>query len=741
LVARLAGWAAAVAALVVALVLALFGWRVRQVARATRHPPAPVPASVAQRSLEFTFSGVEGQQTVYTIRAARATQFSGRNQSLLEDVEIVVYGRHGERHDEIHTHSCDYLPATGGIVCHGQMNIHLENLPMSAQSTAPAGIDVETRNVTFDRDTGAASTDAPVVFRFPRGQGTALGLTYFSRQSDLQLHSNVQLSFAPDSPGSPSTIINSASLAYDRATRCLRFSGPVRINQGTQLIAAPELTVDLNNQMRPRLARAAGVGRVRMTRTAAGNDAAAESVEADAIDLRFDAHGRTNAVNAAGQVVASVIGTETGHLAANRMALDIDPVSKEARNLQAEGNVRLVSQGDGRTVQVDTALLHVSLVPTGRPGVARLEQAETPGPAHVEWDSGGERLGLRAGRLLGAFDEANQPRSLDGEAGVQVQRSLAGELPTVSSADALQVNFSSGLWTDAEELGHVRATQGTRAASAERARWVRASDAIRFSTNACVTDPTGQTLADSLDWNQQTGIVLASGHVRSSYTGSGSGATGATLNSGPTNLIAEMLDAQPASGEAVYSGGARLWQGDLVIEADRIDLQRSKGILTATGRVQAAFPQAQARGGSLLWRVRAQKLTYVNSGGSFAANAGGGQVTLEGGVQAMSSQSQIDSQSMVLDLARDPQGRVEVSQAVGRGGVTVRQLARWGQAERAIYDAAAGKFVLTGGHPELRDTAGDLVTGDRLTFYVSNDTIQVESAEGSRTLTEHPVPK
>jgi lipopolysaccharide export system protein LptA len=71
----------------------------------------------------------------------------------------------------------------------------------------------------------------------------------------------------------------------------------------------------------------------------------------------------------------------------------------------------------------------------------------------------------------------------------------------------------------------------------------------------------------------------------------------------------------------------------------------------------------------------------------------------------------------------------------------VRQGDRRGKAEQAEYTAADGKFVLSGGNPIITDASSDTTTGHSLTFFVANDTILIDSQEGSRTLTKHRVEK
>jgi len=75
------------------------------------------------------------------------------------------------------------------------------------------------------------------------------------------------------------------------------------------------------------------------------------------------------------------------------------------------------------------------------------------------------------------------------------------------------------------------------------------------------------------------------------------------------------------------------------------------------------------------------------------------------------------------------------------GDVVVRQGERRGMADQGEYTAGEGKFVLSGGQPTVSDNSSNTATGHSLTFFVANDTILIDSQEGSRTLTKHRVEK
>jgi lipopolysaccharide export system protein LptA len=217
-----------------------------------------------------------------------------------------------------------------------------------------------------------------------------------------------------------------------------------------------------------------------------------------------------------------------------------------------------------------------------------------------------------------------------------------------------------------------------------------------------------------------------------------------------------------------YAGHARLWQGDSVLDSDQIELWRDDKKLQATGHVLAVFSQltgqfvpgsgkttasgSKSAAQPTLWKVRAPVLTYWSDQG---------RAHLDSGVMASSDQGSLESKTLDVFLesagpqpgtdgepspkstaaaSGAPAGR-QLSRVLAQGGVVVRQGDRRGMAEQAEYTAASGKFVLSGGQPTLVNAASDTTTGHSLTFFVANDTILIDSQEGSRTLTKHRVEK
>jgi lipopolysaccharide export system protein LptA len=359
-----------------------------------------------------------------------------------------------------------------------------------------------------------------------------------------------------------------------------------------------------------------------------------------------------------------------------------------------------------------------------------------------------------------------------------------------------------------DQSGNVHFQSADRSGQAARSHVDRATDVVTLTGSAEATDSASHTTADTITFNQNQSKsqtqndVRADGHVVTTYrkpavaattATASSGATGAPLNLGPepANIAAEHLVGNSVTGHAVYSGHARLWQGDSIMEADEIELDRVKNQLDARGNVRAVFmqvgasaakpigPQApppRSRGGTSakparpatqtpepagpdVIRVHASTLTYWNAQS---------KAHMDGGCTADSRQGTITGQACDLffapmnaadhsgqpglaaqavktapaDTTRASPGATQrLDHAIFIGNVVVHQFDRRATGERGEYDAAADKFVISGGNPALYDVSGNVKRGRQLTFFLADDTILVESEAGVQTVTRYQVKK
>jgi len=256
---RYARWSLAAAALLALLVAGVYLRNVYIARQAEKKEPPAVPPTVEQRSNEFSFSKVEGQRTIYTVRASRATEFKEGSRSLLEDVDISVYGRKGDRNDSLRTRACDFISTTGKISCAGEVQISLESAGKPRASAN--AIQVATSAVTFNRDSGEVRSDKLVTFRWPAGRGSAVGVSYDSNSGTLHLEHDVDLNLSNSSP-SPAEKTDPAvettlhltgdSMQFQRDARRVQMGGDVRAQQSTRELSAGNLLLELDGEFHAR---------------------------------------------------------------------------------------------------------------------------------------------------------------------------------------------------------------------------------------------------------------------------------------------------------------------------------------------------------------------------------------------------------------------------------------------------------------------------------------------------------
>ena len=354
--------------------------------------------------------------------------------------------------------------------------------------------------------------------------------------------------------------------------------------------------------------------------------------------------------------------------------------------------------------------------------------------------------------------------------------------PQTSSSEELAATFgANGEWETLDQSGNVRFQQGDKRATAQQAKIVRTTDLIALQGSPVISDATSRTSAGSVTINQKSGAITATDNVISTYFSS-TQSSGVNLGTGPAHISADALAGSTTSGHLFYTGRARLWQGESVLNANQIEVWREDKKLEATGDVIAVFPQsasssmgggfgmatakpggkslaatpgsqpnpASSKASPTVWVIHAPSLTYWDDQS---------KARLDGGVIATSQQGELASKTLdaylgpptptgtatkattaPVNASAGSAGR-QLTRIVAQGQVVVRQGDRRGTAQEAIYTAADQKFVLSGGEPTIIDANSDTTTGHSLTFFVANDTILIDSQEGLRTLTKHRVEK
>ncbi|HEX4544745.1 MAG TPA: LptA/OstA family protein [Candidatus Acidoferrum sp.] len=789
--AKYARWSATVALLLAFLTTGVYLERKWVAHREKEKAPPPAPKDVTRLSSGLTFSKMDGSQKIFTVEASKATDFKAGDASLLEDVKITIFGKTGQRHDLIHTRSCQYEKVGGSIVCSGEVQLDLESAAdagREARNPAPSAsqkVHVETRGVTFNHATGTALTDQPVRFIFPGGNGQAMGVEYHAEEGELRLLKNVQLLLAPlaNSGANDKSAevhepvkIAGKSLEFGRDSRIMRLNGPVKAETGTAQLVAGELTLMLDSGFRAqKLVAAAGSIEKKPELASQGKDGSANLI-AESLTADFAPEGWLTRIEGLGSVRGSRhSGKGEEEFTANRATLGVQPKVNQPKDLRLEGHVLLSSHAilASEEESLRTEALHMEFAPGKKDEGGKPSRAETLAPGSMEWTDAAPRSGgtsapgngsatktrLQADKLELTFDGDGQAKQLVATGNVLTERSSSGRpLQTATAQNGVAQLLPAGGWAQMDFEGEVKLKEGERSAQAGHALFLRSAQTAVLTGKALVRDATTETQAPRITFAQTTGDIRAEGGVRSTDFAAKGRVT--QLAPAPAILSSDTLEASSKTARALYSGHARFWQGESVMEADSIELQRNTRILIATGNVRAVFPQtvadtlppsmaAQAPPRKAkLWHVSADTLTYLDAEG---------RVHLEKNVVAQSAEQRMRGAAVDMYFTRSgttganqknassppsaASGAQQISRAVGTGGVTVDQGRRRATAERGEYIAKDGKFVMSGGTPTIYDSSQGTTTGRQLTFFLADDTIIVDSENGSRTLTKHRVEK
>ncbi len=820
--ARYARWSAAVALLFAGLTVGLYLKRgyTRHIERKNAPPSAPV--DVERQSSHLTFSKGEGTHKIFTVEASKSTDFRGANASDLEGVKITIFGNAAARHDTMETHACHYNKDSGDMSCAGDVEIILmsadEWKASGGRPGAPGTMKIETKGVSFNRGSGEATTDEIVQFSFANGSGQAVGAAYNSEEGTLRLQRDVKLKLdQPAAPGAKDAVNAKSALAptrepievtgthmdFSRNNGTIHLSGPAEAKTQSERLTAAALLLELDEDFRAQRLIAQSNGKDMLPEFSAAKGAGKQRLSAEEITATLAPAGWVVRAEAKGQVSGeSVQGDARQTFKAQSASMEMLPGHNEPKLLVLRGSVDARTNtgakgsrggeatpgenGDTRRLTTDElrlTFLEKSLEKGLEKGGARgtkLASADTVGAGRIEWNEAG-RAGakssqtvLQANQLGMIFDSNGKASRLDAKGNVHTERGVAGaEKQTATAKNGFVDLQEQGGWSRMELSEDVRLNEGTRTARADHALFERAQQTATLTGHATARDATTLTSAQKLTFWQATGDVQGEGGVRSSDLS----ALGSAVHLAPVavNVSADRLSGNSKSGRALYTGHARMWQGDSVLEAESIELLKNERMMNAVGNVRSVFPPAPANAAGsasnaaqpkapVLWHAQSAKLTYWDQENRarleqnvvvqspdekitsalldlyFTRANGTGSNGVTNSATSKSSLS-ASSSGTSNEGAASPGGAQQISRAVATGGVTVQQGERRATAEHGEYTAADGKFVMSGGTPTIFDASEGTTTGRQLTFFLADATIIVDSENGSRTLTKHRVEK
>jgi len=754
---RLRRWFALAAIFSILVVGGMYLYARHKVQNALKQIPEKIGLEFQQTAKGFSVSKSEQGRTLFRVEASKELQYKGGRGAELSDVEITLYGRDSSRFDQIYGKNFEYNQQSGDVIGKGEVEMDLQSNPEGVQGVDQASpkelknpIHLKTTNLIFNQTSGDAHTTERVDFRVPQASGSAMGVTYNAKTNLLTMLSQVNIVLSGATPVTVTAV--HGTITKDPRIVVLDHAHLVdRLQQAdadeATLFLKPDNTVDHILARGNILVESKGgqPARVQSTQlellmsTQPGDSQ--RSTLRTAIftgDVRLDMEGAQPMQGTAGRAVLDFAGNKTLAKNADRKTV--------LKKIHAEENVKLLQHqkpSSGSATPQDfelTAPVVDFYLTDGR----HFERAETFGPPQMvirpTAPSTGQQTTISAGKFEAHFDDLGQLASVHGAPAARIVNSTPGQPERVSTSNTLDAAFipGSGVQTIVQQ-GNVAYADGERRAWGDRGRYTPADQILTLTGLARVIDKSMTTTAHAMRMNRATGDAYADVDVKSTYSDLKPQPNGALLaSSSPIHVTARSMTAHRTPAGALYTGDARLWQDDNLVEAPSIEFDRDRRYVTAhssaTQKVSTVLVQTEKSGKTTPVLVTSDDLNYADNDR---------KAHFEGNVVAQGADATITAARM--DVFLEARGQTvgnqslaspaKIERIVAQENVVITQPDRRGTGNQLVYTAADDKFVLTGGPPCIFDAEHGKITGVSLTLFRHDDRVLVEGSNQSPTVT------
>ena len=755
--------------LVIAVFLAVLGTTVasflarqKERSRAQSLPPKIAP-EVNQQTQAFSLSKTVEDHTLYTVQAEQVTYLKDSGKAVLRGVSIFLYGKQGQRRDRVWSQECEFDPAAGTLWIPGQVEMELGIPVQEPQAvpgpTAPAWVSVVTSGLSFDQNTGIASTEREVQFRFAEGQGSAQGAIYDPQKQLLTLPADVRLNLQDSAPSetlasmqsatsvASGVSVRSGNLQFHREERVIYLGAPVTVTQGPHRLLAGKSEIILDAQNRARTALLTG-GVVAMVE----HPDRSSEIRAGSGQMEFNERGKMRLLvmeNQAKWVSTSQDSQQEGK--AGKAELFFSEPDDLLNRIRAYDSVQISFRDLSPPPTPPRTILNRPLGPSLGKGAQNLSapqvdiffrsdgkmlrQLLTQSPSQLELipsEATQERWTIEGADFRMDFDAQSVLSQFFAEGNVRAVAEAQKGPPRkqVLTSQSLQATYSpaTGGLEKIEQWGKFRYQDPDKQAQAERAEYLTGREEIVLQGDAMLWNSRGRVASERMVWNGATGQMTADGHVFTTYFPTPS--SGAPLPQ-PVQIVAERLQYASATGRAQYLGKVRLWQGKSLLETDRLELDREQGQLFAQGNVYSVLQQLpegsqrrqeplEIRSYSLLYWQKDRKAQY------------------QGDVRMQSASANLTAAELEVFLEREDSngaravgtGVEPIEHAVARGSVQILEGARKATATWAEYFPARGELHLFGEPAVVEDPQRGVTRGVRLTYRIGDDSMAVDGKPG-----------
>jgi lipopolysaccharide export system protein LptA len=747
--------------------------------------PGKLGMNIQQTANGFTYSQSQKGHTIFTIHASKLVQFKGNGHAILHDVAITLYGPPGtNREDRVYGSDFDYDQNNGIASAQGEVQIDLQSPQNSDQKASEEEqaekntIHVRARGLVFNQKTGVATTDQPLEFQLPKAAGKAIGASFDSKQGVLILDKQVELTTSTN--GEPATVhashaqlLRDSRQAFllnaetefrnehstaDQAIVYFRKDGSAehvdaKGNVHTVLDNGAETTahtanIALDEKSQPTQAvMGGGVNFI------AKDDA--RSMHGNAVEGTLTFGPEAALKHAQFRNAVSFVDQQ--------LKLDNDPRGSATRQVQASKLDIDFTTGPDKKAVAQKALA------TGN-AVATLRSIPSKGPE--------QNTTISADQLLATLSNGHAIQQLDGSGHTKLMDQAQDGAVSTSTGDVLHITFvpqsrtatsakgSASIGVQAARIdtavqeGNVSLTQtpaksakaqATLHATAKRAEYHASDQVLHLTEGPRINNGSIDLTAQLVDYHRDTGDATAKGDVKATYRREGNQqntpAESMFGGQGPVHIVASEADLQHASGDSIFRGQVRMWQGANAVSAPVIELSRVQQTLKASGDVNSKAHSVDTTISSAMGSKRQPSVIRVKSDALVYSDKER-RGDFSGDVVAMASDGMIRSDEAQFFLHPVTQQKAQTSSSqidkiIAKGNVVLTQPGRKGEGERLVYTSVDGRYVLTGtaaNPPRVADATHGTTTGTALIFNDQDDSVEVSGGQ-SAAVTKTRAPK
>jgi lipopolysaccharide export system protein LptA len=639
----------------------------------------------------------------------------------------------------------------------GQVEITLA-VPVEGQPARQL-VQIKSSGVTFDVKTGQeyVTTDREAHFTFANGTGQCVGASYDPAKRELHLRNHAEIDWQAPTPHAPPMKIEAGELVYKEAQATVLLNGWARMTRRNMVVNGSSGVVHLQDDV---------IRQIDALKAQGTDEYPKRKIEyaADEVQVVYNDQGEVEHISGKNNArLVSVSETSETTMTSDLVNLDLDTVNNESVLKRALGtghamiSSKPVSAADGKlpeTHVVTSDAIEVKMRPSGR----EIETVQTHSPGRLDFlpnEPTQHQRRLDAERMTMVYGGSNRLESFHAvkvktETEPNTEERAKKRAVSKTRSENLSAKFDpkTSQMKHMEQWGDFLYEDGDRKATASRATLEQDQDRnlMTLDTAARVWDSAGSTAADHILIDQKTGDFTADGHVSSSrLPDRKTSPSGMLAGDEPIEAMAARMTSANHNHLLHYEGHVMMWQGADRIMAERVEIDRDKRTVNASGNVVTQFREkAKQEAGPTTTAadlnptfalVKAANLAYTDQ--DRLAHYTGAVVLTRPLLEVKSDELRAflaEQTSKKEGAAEEEPSRLEKAYADGHVSIvqTANDRTRTGTSQHAEYFTDNERIVLRGGQPQMVDSKKGYTRGTELTYFVNDDRLLVSGSPEQR---------